>query len=63
MKEELSCCICGELISSYFESHNPYPLGEYPDRCCTGCNEKVVSQRIKELRQKIKDLKIDVDMP
>jgi len=56
MEENLFCCICGELISSYLESHNPHPLGEYPDRCCTGCYEKVIMQSIK-------DSDINVDMP
>ena len=39
----LICCLCGEVIEDYMESHNPEPLCEsVNDRCCNLCNDFVV---------------------
>jgi hypothetical protein len=37
------------------DSHNPEPIYKYPERCCNVCNEKVVLERIKEMKY-IKDM-------
>ena len=37
------------------EDHNPEPIYKYPERCCNVCNEKVVLERIKEMKY-IKDM-------
>ena len=50
LKEPIVCCMCGEEINNYMDSHNPEPLFKYPDRCCNVCNEKVVLLRIKEMK-------------
>ncbi len=50
LKEPIVCCMCGKEINNYMDSHNPEPLFKYPDRCCNVCNEKVVLQRIKEMK-------------
>ena len=48
----LICCLCGEVIEDFMESHNPQPLGEsVDDRCCNLCNlEKVIPSRIMDLQ-------------
>ena len=48
----LICCLCGEVIEDYMESHNPQPLGEsVDDRCCNLCNlEKVIPSRIMDIQ-------------
>lgn len=44
----LKCSLCGSLVLSVHDSHNPYPLGNYtfaamenvkenPERCCSHC--------------------------
>ena len=48
--EPIVCCMCGTNIFNIMDSHNPEPLFKYPDRCCNVCNEKVVLQRIKEMK-------------
>ena len=48
----LICCLCGEVIEDFMESHNPQPLGEsVDDRCCNLCNlEKVIPSRIMDIQ-------------
>ena len=45
MEEEFVCCICGKKFKGY--GNNPWPLKE-EGRCCDGCNEKVVEERMKK---------------
>lgn len=48
--ENLSCCFCNIKIN-YRESHNPEPLMEYPNRCCSKCNyEKVIPARLNNVK-------------
>ena len=48
--EPIICCFCGKEIFHYLDSHSPEPLATYPDRCCNACNEIVVQERLKEIR-------------
>ena len=35
-----TCCFCGKTFNGY--GNNPWPLMEYPNRCCDACNAMVV---------------------
>ena len=49
--QPLVCCFCRKQINNFMDSHNPEPLEKSPKRCCNVCNEKVVLERLKELRK------------
>jgi|TARA_R100000700_G_scaffold29895_1_gene36813 hypothetical protein len=51
LKEPIYCCICGKKITHIMDSHNPEPLAE-EGRCCNVCNEDVVWERLKRIREK-----------
>ena len=41
--EWLICCLCGEVMEDFMESHNPRPFGKSKeDRCCSTCNFQLV---------------------
>ncbi len=50
LKEPIYCCICGKKITHIMDSHNPEPLAE-EGRCCNVCNEEVVWERLKRIRE------------
>ena len=51
LDKPIICCMCGKKITNYMDSHNPEPLVAPPARCCNVCNEKVVAERLKLLRE------------
>lgn len=57
--EPMNCCLCGKHMPSIHDTHNPEPLtpkcwakeaqdNDLPHRCCSSCNKKVTTIRIKE---------------
>lgn len=55
MNSQPDCCLCGEPCEPWHApptgfGHNPEPLAEWPDRCCTSCNDtKVIPARIARI--------------
>lgn len=48
MKEQKTCCICGEPFLGY--GNNPWPVAEEGE-CCDQCNaEKVIPERLRQMR-------------
>lgn len=48
MENTYRCCICGGVFTGY--GNNPWPLENYPARCCDKCNEDIVVPfRIKQI--------------
>jgi len=49
-----TCCLCGENITDFRDSHNPFPLTvEETDRCCTKCDWAfVIPKRFFEMNIK-----------
>lgn len=49
MKENKSCCICGQIFIG--EGNNPWPVKE-DGVCCDDCNyDKVVPARLKKWKE------------
>ena len=60
--ENMECSLCGAIMRSIHETHNPEPLKPYEERCCGDCNSlKVIPARLelmgyaKQLYEKEKD--------
>lgn len=59
--EPMNCCMCGKVMTSVHETHNPYPLtpkclavhaleDSLPHRCCEDCDMKhVIPMRLEIL--------------
>jgi hypothetical protein len=47
--KQMKCCVCEIEIDNGMDYHNPDPLGESNDVCCTYCNiTKVIPKRLEK---------------
>ena len=61
-EENMECSICGAIMRSIHETHNPEPIKPCEERCCGDCNAlKVIPARLALMGYKLDEKEKDSD--